>query len=46
MALLEGLSMDDGYGDKLDKATVTEKIWPHLVGRAKRAHPGLTQRER
>jgi hypothetical protein len=31
MALLEGLSMEGGYGDKLDKATVTDKVWPHLV---------------
>ncbi len=31
MALLEGLSMEGGYGDKLDKSTVTDKVWPHLV---------------
>lgn len=32
MALLEGLGADGGYGEKLDKSTVSDKIWPHLVG--------------
>jgi SCY1-like protein 1 len=31
MALLDSL---DEFKDKLDKKTVTEKVWPHLVSRA------------